>query len=422
VTAAKFLGYHFNPVSFWYLYSAERDMTAMVLEVNNTFDERRMYYLTSNDTTTEFLDVEAIDGEDGIRNDVVKYHDGKPLRRAWPKDFHVSPFNSRKGGYTLVAHDPFAPMLEGHGSIKNTINLLSSKNHAKLVARIYSKGAALDPATMSSWQKLKFLSVWWWVGFVTFPRIAKEAGLLFFKRKLHVWYRPEPLKQSLGRRADDTERQLELTFRRYLRHLVSLCPAPLVVNYISSGLADVPAETMTSPSAQKDSDSTDIEEMDFKVLTPVFYSRFVYYAHDLEAVFCELNDNCTIWVSRPDLLPKLVVKKPAPTLHTSSYFDYAYFKLIQRLRQRPERIVTPMTSSQTASRPNGTHTKTDIRDFRLSSMDGYVLAHEDTRYRYLYRSRVLRLFLAERLAMGSVELLWLEQFAIRVLLAWMVIG
>ncbi|ORY65448.1 uncharacterized protein BCR38DRAFT_457599 [Pseudomassariella vexata] len=421
VTAAKFLGYHFNPVSFWYLYSTEKDMTAVILEVNNTFDERRMYFLPSSESSIKALDDVEVTSSNMPAWNGPKKTSPKPLRRAWPKDFHVSPFNSRKGDYSLVSHDPLAPSMEGNGSIDSTINLSSSKEHTKLVARIISEGPALDPGTMSAWQKLKFLSAWWWVGFVTFPRIVKEAGALFFKRKLHVWYRPEPLKQSMGRRADETERQLETLFRRYLRYMVDQCPAALVVHYVPSGLSDTSTETMTSPAAKSNSDLVSSEEMEFNVLTPAFYSRFIHYAHDLEAVFCELNESRTIWVSRPELLPKLVLKKPPPPLHTSSYLDYGYFKLIQRLRQRPERIERPMTSSQPSSEASDTHTKVDIRDFRLASMDGYVLAHEDGKSRQLYRSLVLKLFVANGLAMGSVELLWLEQLFVRVLLAWLLI-
>lgn len=422
VTAAKFLGYHFNPVSFWYLYSAERDMTAMVLEVNNTFDERRMYFLTANDATQDVNKGPEVDHTDMENNGSVTK--SKPLRRAWPKDFHVSPFNSRKGGYSLVAHDPFAPMLEGTGLINNTINLISSKSHAKLVARIFSQGEAIDPTTMTAWQELRFLSAWWWVGFVTFPRIVKEAAALFFLRKLHVWYRPEPLKQSMGRRADETEAQLEVVFRKYLQHLVKQCPALLAVRYIPSGLANEHPETFNSSATEYGSkpSSSKAEEMEFKVLTPIFYSRFVHYAHDLEALFCELNDNCTISVSRPDLLPKLVFKKPAPPLQTSSYLNYGYFKLIQTLRQRPERIERPMTSSQAPAAPSSdTHTKTDIRDFRISSMDGYVLSQEDAEMRKMYRTLVLRLFVAQKVALGSVDLLWLENIVLRLLLAWFVV-
>ncbi|KAI1416109.1 hypothetical protein F5Y13DRAFT_206131 [Hypoxylon sp. FL1857] len=411
VTAAKFLGYHFNPVSFWYLYSADKNLAAIILEVNNTFDERRMYFLTTDNTTES---IEAPKG-DSLEGDTPAHH-SKPLRKTWPKDFHVSPFNSRKGAYSLVAHDPLNPSMEGRGPINNTINLISSKGHAKLVACIFSDGDAIDPTKMNTLQKFKFLASWWWVGFVTFPRIVKEATVLFFQKRLHVWYRPEPLKTSIGRHADKTECQLEPLFRRYLKHLVEKSPEPLMVKYVASGIADASVETMISDSAR--GKPSLVEEMEFKVLTPVFYSRFVYYAHDFEAIFSELNENSTIWVSNAKLLPKLFIKKEPPLpLQTASYLDYGYFTAIKKLRQRPERLERPLTSSQTNT---ATHSQKDIRGFRLSSMDGYVLTHEDRKARRTYRNSVLKLFIADRIALGSVDILQLEHWILRLLLAWVV--
>lgn len=414
VTAAKFLGYHFNPVSFWYLYSAEKDMKAMILEVNNTFGERCMYFLHSEEPEIGSAGVTSTATTNDPFEDAAK-PSASTMRRAWPKDFHVSPFNSRKGGYSLVAHDPFAPMLEGPGAISTTINLSSSKSHAKLVARVFSEGDAIDPTTMTLPQKLKFLASWWWVGFVTFPRIAKEAGMLFFKRQLHVWYRPEPLKESMGRQADNVEGQLEQTFRRYLRYLVSQTSANLTVKYTPSGITKASAETMESPSSTEAGGS---EILELKVLTPVFYTRFAYYAHDLEALFCELNENCTIWISRPELLPSLVLKMPSPALNTGNPLEFGCFKLIQHLRKRPERIERPLTSSKSSAHASTTHTQTDIRSLRLSSMDSYVLRHGSPQDRNIYRSLLLKLFIADRIAAGSLELLWIEHLLLRFAFVW----
>ncbi|OTB15002.1 hypothetical protein K445DRAFT_75422 [Daldinia sp. EC12] len=414
VTAAKFLGYHFNPVSFWYLYSADKHLTAIILEVNNTFDERRMYFLTT-ENTIESLEASKNNPIGEVWSAQEVDHPN-PLRQTWPKDFHVSPFNSRKGTYSLAAHDPLLPSMDGHGPINNTINLMSSKNHTKLIARILSEGDAIDPSKMTFFQKFKFLYSWWWVGFVTFPRIVKEATVLFFQRKLHVWYRPEPLKTSIGRHADKIESQLELIFRRYLKYLVGQSPESLVVKYVPSGIPDAAIETMTSTRAKEKPDSA--EKLEFKVLTPAFYSRFVYYAHDFEAIFCELSESNTIWVSNPKLLPRLFVKKqpPAP-FQTASYLDYGCFMAIKELRQRPERIERPLTSSQAS--PTSPPQK-DIRGFRLSSMDGYVLSQEDDKSRRIYRNSVLALFMADRIALSSVDILQLELWVFRFLLAWAV--
>ncbi|KAL8989164.1 MAG: hypothetical protein Q9177_001897 [Variospora cf. flavescens] len=193
VTAPRFLGYSFNPVSFWYLYNEEKQLRAMILEVNNTFDERRMYFL--KDTIVK----------DPDESWTVIEHPRSKFKDTWLKDFHVSPFNSRKGSYALSAQDPFSAHLNGTCEVDNTITLSSSKAHAKLIARVFSDQPSIDPTTVGSWARFCFIASWWWVGFVTFPRIVREAGKLFFRRKLHVWYRPEVLKDSIGRHATEDE-------------------------------------------------------------------------------------------------------------------------------------------------------------------------------------------------------------------------
>ncbi|KAL8393045.1 hypothetical protein RB595_003012 [Gaeumannomyces hyphopodioides] len=406
--ASLFLGYHFNPVSFWYLYGANNEMAAMILEVNNTFGERRMYFLLPT----------AADHDRRITHpDVVG---GKPLTRLkhkWPKDFHVSPFNSRKGSYTLDAHDVLAPGTQGPGHIDITIVLQSSKAHGKLVAKIFSDGPSVDPTELGLWRRINFLAGWWWVGFVTFPRIVKEAGVLFFLRKLHVWFRPEPLKETFGRLADKTERDLELVFRRYLRHIVERSESALVIKYIPGGISNAAAELMLSPSATQ-SEHHETEHLEFKILTPAFYSRFVHYAHDLEALFCELRESNTIWLSNPELLPRLALKKPSPPLQATSYVDFVSFRALQRLRRRPERIVRPLTSSQSTTTNASAQ---DVRGFRISSMDAFVLSSTDAGTKALYRRSVLKLFIADRMALGVVPLFEAQLLALQITATWFLV-
>ncbi|KAJ4422481.1 hypothetical protein N0V82_002815 [Gnomoniopsis sp. IMI 355080] len=413
VTAARFLGYHFNPASFWYLYADDMSLRGMIIEVNNTFDERRMYLLRPQKTAE--AEIEGAEHRP-VKNGPSSL-DPPVFKQQWPKDFHVSPFNSRKGAYSLLAYDPLRALAEGRSPIDSTITLKSSKGHGKIVARLVSKGHAIDPSRMSFRQKAVFLSSWWWVGFITFPRIVREAARLWFQRKLHVWYRPEPLKESMGRNADSAERRLEVAFRSYLRSLVKQCHAAVAVKYIPSGIASVGEELMLSPSAKSKSE---VEDLEFKVLTPVFYTRFVSYAHDLEALFSELRESCTIWVSRPELLPKLLFKGPAPALEARSPLDYLYFEAIRYLRRRPERIVRPLTSSQTYVESPATTYAVDIRDFRISSMDAFIQKQEDAKLRNMYRSLVIKLFVADRLGFGSLLFVDTALIMFETWLAWTV--
>lgn len=200
----------------------------MILEVNNTFDERRIYFLKdigpvngtpgdeNGDLAAEKVDQNGPQGKNPREQKVL----GR-FANSWPKDFHVSPFNSRKGAYSLSANDPFFPHLSsraGRALVNNTITLSSSKRHPKLIARVFSSSDSIDPHKLKGWGTFKFIAAWWWVGLVTFPRIAREAAKLFFQRKLHVWYRPEVLKDSIGRNETDEEKysQVDQPFAQLL--------------------------------------------------------------------------------------------------------------------------------------------------------------------------------------------------------------
>lgn len=188
----------------------------MILEVNNTFDERRMYFLKGSEPGNGISGDKYENPVFGNGNQNGSHGQNSPIEsipgrfaKSWPKDFHVSPFNSRKGTYSLSASDPFFPRLSsraGAALVNNTITLSSSKQHPKLIARVYSSSESIDPYKLKRWTTFKLIAAWWWVGFVTFPRIVREAGKLFFRRKLHVWFRPEVLKDSIGRNETEDEK------------------------------------------------------------------------------------------------------------------------------------------------------------------------------------------------------------------------
>jgi DUF1365 family protein len=202
VTAPRFLGYSFNPVSFWYIYDQEHQLRKMILEVNNTFGERRIYLLSGSSLSAPPTPESHASEDVGLG-----FPNGLKSRFVdmWMKDFHVSPFNSRKGSYTLKALNPFPYATFNAPAIDNTITLMSSKNHAKVVARLYSTGEPLDADSLGVSGIIWFVLSWWWVGLVTLPRILKEALKLFYKRSLHVWFRPEVLAPSLGRTPTPSE-------------------------------------------------------------------------------------------------------------------------------------------------------------------------------------------------------------------------
>lgn len=78
-TMPRILGYAFNPVSFWLCFDAQKNLRAVIAEVNNTFGETHSYLCVNNDGS-------PLDSETWSRSE---------------KLFHVSPFLERKGTYAF---------------------------------------------------------------------------------------------------------------------------------------------------------------------------------------------------------------------------------------------------------------------------------------------------------------------------------
>jgi len=77
LTLPRLLGYAFNPVSFWFCLDSDRQLRAVLAEVNNTFGERHCY-LCFHETHEPITRASRL---------VVR------------KIFHVSPFMEVKGSY-----------------------------------------------------------------------------------------------------------------------------------------------------------------------------------------------------------------------------------------------------------------------------------------------------------------------------------
>jgi uncharacterized protein len=100
----RMLGYVFNPVSFWVCRRTSGDVSAVLVEVNNTFGESHCYLLTPT-------------LGDSIRS-------GELLTAT--KELHVSPFNEVRGTYNFrfnFGDDRWLARIDyddGQGSLLNT--------------------------------------------------------------------------------------------------------------------------------------------------------------------------------------------------------------------------------------------------------------------------------------------------------------
>jgi len=157
LTVPHCLGRVFNPVSFYYVYRADRSIRCVVAEVNNTFGERHLYILRPDAAAPGF-----------------------PLKFRHPKQFHVSPFNDRRGHYEFKLSE-LGPQLR-------IVITLVRDDRKILTAILRGESVPLTSRTLlGAVARHPFRII------AAFPRILAQAVRLKFRRHLPVYTKPPPL-------------------------------------------------------------------------------------------------------------------------------------------------------------------------------------------------------------------------------------
>ncbi|KIW11381.1 hypothetical protein PV08_10681 [Exophiala spinifera] len=408
VTAPRFCGFSFNPVSFWYLYDHHGRLGAMILEVNNTFDERRIYYLPRNAD------------DESATTSKSKFTDH------WEKDFHVSPFNDRHGSYSLTCTDPFDDENEtetgssgAHGTgveIDNTIVLNSEEGKPKIVARVFSTSAGLDPFRMSRLQSLVFVTRWWWVGFMTNPRILREARKLWTK-KLQVFYRPEVQKSSIGRNETAEERILEPFFRRVLEQMASRSGTRRITYIPAAGEGrgkPVHLVKESDTGANGAAGASGTAHVEIRIVTPAFYTEMVREPDLLTTFdrfcFSPQQDQAMVHVSdvssvREALVGAMKAPPPLPALSVPVR-ESRLARVNHRLRSGRSLFLVAMEALQSFVFPSRGRATSGGDEQGIGHLDSFVQATCSTTSEVLIYDRTcLKVLLADRLALGYVGLL-----------------
>lgn len=405
----------------------------MILEVNNTFDERQMYLLKdspshtgvsshSQDTSQEVHPQASGDGGKSEKTPIAS--DIGNFTAKWPKEFHVSPFNSRKGSYSLAAIDPFSPHHSGNGIINNTITLSSSKAEAKLVARVFSTSAPVNPSSFDFADTAIFVAKWWWVGFVTFPRIVHEAAKLFFRRKLHVWFRPEVKKGSIGRTATQYEKSvlteekigqmliinsaIASVFQDHLESMVQHSTSEVAIKYVSA-VGERSEQMFRSGSLPRDSMSEKFAV--FEPMTPLFYAKLARAADQSKFLTTEIQISgelkSTLHTTNPATILK-VVQGISPSC-PSGFIAFKRLSLLERLRWWPLRIFR--TLSYIGARRDTPYSS-------LTPLDWCAINSSDKVKRNVYRRAVTKYLLSDYVSSGMSEIIDLIAWLIRTWLCW----
>lgn len=157
VTSARFLGYVFNPVSFFYCHRPDGELMAALAFVNNTFGESHLYTL----------------------KEPLEPLRGYAAHFRCAKAFHVSPFFDRQGFYDFHLGIP--------GDTLDLLIHLTRDGEQVFAARLTGSGRELTHGNL-----LRTICRQPFSALITVPRITWEAAKLYYRKKLPVHHKPNP--------------------------------------------------------------------------------------------------------------------------------------------------------------------------------------------------------------------------------------
>lgn len=213
---------------------------------------------------------------------------------------------------------------------------------------------------------------------------------------------------------------LQKVFRNYIAYLVEYSTKPFTIAY-DTAIPDNPKDVITTTHRRER--ECEVKHLDFRVLTGVFYSRIVHYAHtwealDRESLFTD-EKNRTFWISQPALLPLLLPDstlqqlKADEALQERGYLDELRWALLRKLRCPPAEPAYPISPESVSSEAD------DIREHSFSELDRFVRAPPGRPFSGTYRRTVTKLFLAQRYALGFSEIIDLFDLCLRLAFCWL---
>lgn len=165
ISHPRLLGYVFNPVSFFLCYRQSNELIAIIAEVHNTFGEKHLYVLSSDDEMTQG----SSDNTDLSKSYKIYQSD---------KQFHVSPFFDRSGSYRFVVKEE-----------ESCLDLRVSLFHDSEM--VFTSRLLGKKRLAWNWNSLiRVLFTYPGSILFTMSRIVYQASLLKFRRKLKVFTKP----------------------------------------------------------------------------------------------------------------------------------------------------------------------------------------------------------------------------------------
>ncbi|OJJ48129.1 hypothetical protein ASPZODRAFT_140459 [Penicilliopsis zonata CBS 506.65] len=396
LSVPQWLWWSRSVVTWWYLYSPARQLDAVIMEINNSFDEKRnVLFEVRRSGSDEHDPVKsaALAGEKEEDLDAAGMIHSLPsvpisafYQGSWEKHVYASPFEKVEGSIATRFLDPLQESSWSAAvSLSNTTSI-SPAGDAKLTTRISCRERPLDPVRSTALSLVWFLVRWTLPITLTTPRIIFQALRIEYLGLMKMLDKPVIQRGSVPRRASAIERTLEPFFRECLSRHIQAYPDAVEVSYLPSRALSNEPVCLRSPSCVTGKD-TPARHLEVEVLEPGFFSRITQYDSMAKGLAVEMRpvgdvaDTAAqqLWVSDPVLLEDLLCSGASGTDSKPA----AAAGLLWRVRAWLRGSATP------------------------SAMDLFVRSSMPPSLRLLYLLSLVQHLLAKRFALGSTVLLQL---------------
>ncbi|GKZ34516.1 hypothetical protein AbraIFM66950_004792 [Aspergillus brasiliensis] len=224
LSVPRFLWWERSVVTWWYLYSRSMELDTVIMEINNSFDEKRNVLYKVQRTKANVGSTEGdIQQTSGVKEEYIDVdkrvcsltpqRETYAYKAHWKKEIFASPFEKVGEAIISTFMDPVAPASWSENRSLSNTTTLSPSGTPKMIARLWCKVPPIDPSQASA---------------------------------------------------------LEHFFREYLRHCVASYPDDLEVTYIPCKSV---SETNSTIRSRQGSESKDAMRLTVQPMDPGFYTR-----------------------------------------------------------------------------------------------------------------------------------------------------
>lgn len=191
-------------MSWWYLYTEDRELDALILEINNSYWEKRNILLRLKPTSGKTNPIKSSEISEYLDRRQLVYSlptatKAKFYGGDWHKYVFASPFEKVDGVVSQRMMDPLSPCSWAPDATFSNMTTLEDTGEVRMATRLTCDGHPIDPTQMSCLDVARLVLHWTLPGIMTTPEIVFKALKIRFSGQMKMNSKPPVRSGSVGR-------------------------------------------------------------------------------------------------------------------------------------------------------------------------------------------------------------------------------